>query len=117
MNYTLLIYQSPEEFAARQDPRTRETFYASFLPYVKALMDAGIVVASGGLERPETGTTVRVLDNQRRVQDGPYAETKEQLGGFFIINVPDLDAALDWASRCPAGSAIEVRPNLPPVKP
>src|SRR5262249_43052916 len=111
------IYQSQEDFAARTDPSRRERFWGSFLPYVKALTDAGIVVASGGLERPETATTVRLKGSQPDVQDGPYADTKEQLGGFFIINVPDLDAAIDWASRCPVGSAIEVRPNLPPMKP
>ena len=116
MNYTMLIYQSPEDFAARTDPQKREAFWGGFLPYVKALIDAGIVVASGGLEPPETATTVRRVDQQRHVQDGPYADTKEQLGGFFVINVPDLDAALDWAGRCPTGSAIEVRPNLPPMK-
>jgi hypothetical protein len=116
MTYTMLIYQSQAEFSARTDPQKREAFWASFMPYVKALTDAGIVVASGGLEPPETATTIRRSEGQRHVQDGPYADTKEQLGGFFIVNVPDLDAALDWASRCPAGSAIEVRPNLPPIR-
>jgi hypothetical protein len=116
MNYTMLIYQSPDEFAARTDAQKREAFWGSFLPYVKALTDAGIVVASGGLQPPESATTIRMTDGRRHVQDGPYADTKEQLGGFFIIDVPNLDMALDWASRCPAGSAVEVRPNLPPMK-
>jgi hypothetical protein len=112
----MLIYQSPEEFAARTDAQKREAFWGSFLPYLKALNDAGIVVASGGLEPPETATTIRVANGRRQVQDGPYADTKEQLGGFFIIDVRDLDVALDWASRCPAGNAVEIRPNLPPLK-
>jgi hypothetical protein len=116
MNYTLLFYQGEEHFAARTDPQKREAFWASFLPYMKALQDAGVVVAGAGLEPPHTATTVRLQDGSRLVQDGPYADTKEQLGGFFIISVPDLDAALEWAARFPAeaGRIVEVRPNLPP---
>jgi len=114
MNYTLLIYQSPDDFAARADPIRHEAFYGSFLPYVQALRDAGVVVSSAGLQAPEAATTVHLRDG-RRVQDGPYADTKEQLGGLFVIDVPDLDTALDWAARCPAGAGalVEVRPNLP----
>jgi hypothetical protein len=116
MNYTILIYLSPADFAARTDPEKREAFWGSFLPYVKALNEAGIVVASGGLEPPEAATTLLLEDGRRHVQDGPYADTKEQLAGFFVINVPDLKTALDWAARCPppAGKVIEVRPNLVP---
>jgi hypothetical protein len=64
------------------------------------------------LQVPETGTTVRLKEGKRRVQDGPFADTKEQLGGFTILELPSLDAALDWAARCPAASigAVEVRP-------
>ena len=67
-----------------------------------------------GLEPPSTATTVRFRGGERTVQDGPYADTKEQLGGFFIIDVPDLDTALEWAARCPAitGGAVEVRPAM-----
>ena len=117
MNYSLLFYQSPEQFAARTDPKKREAFWAAFMPYMQALRAAGIVVAGAGLEPPEQATTVRLRDGQRLVQDGPYADTKEQLGGFFVIDVPDLDTALDWAARFPAGpdDVVEVRPNLPPA--
>ncbi len=117
MNYTLLFYQSPDEFAARTDPKKREAFWGSFLPYMQALKDAGVVVSGAGLQPPETATIVKLRDGQRQVQDGPYADTKEQLGGFFIIDVPDLDTALDWAARYPAGPGglVEVRPNLPPM--
>jgi len=114
MHYTLLIYQSPEHFEARADPARRDEFWGAFFPYMKALQDAGIVVSGAGLERPETAATVRRANGQRLVQDGPFADTKEQLGGFFVLDLPDLDAALDWAARCPAGVAVEVRPNLPP---
>jgi len=69
------------------------------------------------LKATNAATTVKVVDGKTQVLDGPYAETKEQLGGFFIIEVPDLDAALSWAGRCPGArlGAIEVRP-VPPTR-
>ena len=117
MHYTLMFYQTAADFAARTDPKKREAFMGAFLPYMKALQDAGVVVAGAGLEPPESATVVRLQDGKRLVQDGPYADTKEQLGGFFVIDVPDLDTALDWAARYPGrvGSLVEVRPNMPPV--
>ena len=114
MDYTLLFYLSPGEFTARTDPENKKAFWGSFMPYMKALRDAGAVVSGAGLQPPELATTVRMQDGHRMVQDGPYADTKEQLGGFFIINVPDLDTALAWAARYPAspGGLVEVRPSL-----
>ena len=114
MQYTMLIYLTPEQFAARSDPQKREVFWGAFVPYMQALNAAGIVVAGAGLEPPETATTVDLRNGKRLVQDGPYADTKEQLGGFFVIDVPDLDTALDWAARYPTatGSVLEVRPTL-----
>ena len=114
MQFSLLFYQSPSDFAARTDPKKREEFWGSFLPYMKALKDAGVVVAGAGLQPPETATTLRLRNGQRQVQDGPYADTKEQLGGFFVIDVPDLDTALEWGARFP-GEWVEVRPNMPPI--
>jgi len=79
--------------------------------YYKALIDAGIYVGGAPLEAPATGATVRVHGGQRRVQDGPYADTKEQLGGQIVLELPSMDEALDWAARCPtaASGAVEVR--------
>jgi hypothetical protein len=81
---------------------------------MQAVRDAGVFTGGAGLEAPDTATTVRVQGGKRLVQDGPYADTKEQLGGFFVIEVPDLDTAPDWAARYPAGSdgLVEVRPNI-----
>ena len=78
----------------------------------KALQDAKVLVASNRLRPTSAATTVRTVDGQTKVLDGPFAETKEQLGGYYLINVPDLDAALSWAARCPgaAHGTIEVRP-------
>lgn len=118
MNYTMLIYENPEGFALRADPdaRKREAYWAAWPRYTKALQDAGVFVGGAGLQLPGTATTLKLRDGERLVQDGPFAETKEQLGGYFVISVPDLDSALDWAARAPvaAGSVIEVRPNLQP---
>ena len=75
-----------------------------------------MVTGGAGLQPPQTITMVSVRDGKRHVHDGPYAETKEFLGGFLVIDVPDLDAALEWAARSPAASyaAVEVRPLRPP---
>lgn len=116
MKYTLLIYENSESFAQRDDPETRQAYWAAWPAYSKALRDAGVMVGGAGLELPRSATTVRLQNGKRHVQDGPYADTKEQLGGYYVIDVPDLDAALAWAARVPAvpGSYVEVRPNLVP---
>ncbi|WP_028549584.1 YciI family protein [Paenibacillus sp. UNC451MF] len=114
MNYTLLMYETTEDFAKRTDPVHKEAYAASWAHYVTALRDSGIVVSSAGLQSPETGTTLSRKDGKLLVQDGPVAETKEQIGGLIIIDVSDMDAALEWAARCP-GSSVEVRPNLQPI--
>jgi hypothetical protein len=117
MNYTMLVYETQDDFARRTDPVRQSAYLAAWPPYAQALRDAGVFVGGAGLLPPETGTTLKLRDGKRLVQDGPYAETKEQLGGFFIIDVPDLDTALDWASRCPAAPSgtVEIRPNIPPI--
>ncbi len=114
MQYTMMFYLDDSEFSARTDPAKRQAFWGALLPYMQAVKDAGIFAGGAGLEPPASATTVRLRDGQRLVQDGPYADTKEQLGGFFIIDVPDLDTALDWAARYPAGpnGVVEVRPNI-----
>ena len=80
----------------------------------EALQAAGVFVGGAGLESPQAATTVSVRDGKRQVHDGPYAETKEFLAGFAIIDVPNLDVALEWAARHPAAghSSVEVRPLL-----
>jgi hypothetical protein len=117
MQCALLIYESPEAFATRTSVET-DAYLGAWRAYYRALVDAGIFVAGDPLQVPETGTTVRIQEGKRRVQDGPYADTKEQLGGFIILELPSLDAALEWAARCPAASegAVEVRPLAPELK-
>jgi hypothetical protein len=114
MKYTILIYESESDFSARTDRARKDAYWGSYRAYTQALTEAGIMVGGAALEPPPLATTVRQRDGKRQVQDGPYAETKEQLGGYVVIEVPDLDTALDWAARCPAAAAgtVEVRPNL-----
>ncbi|MGW1887482.1 YciI family protein [Streptomyces sp. NPDC001970] len=91
---------------------TSEEVGARWGSYHKAMLDAGILVANSGLAKPETATTVRVRDDKTQITDGPFAETKEYLAGFFVIDVADLDEALKWAAEMPNSSygPVEVRP-------
>src|SRR4051794_8990655 len=108
MKYMLLTHVSKAAYAAPPDPAA----VAAGRAYGEALRAAGIFVAGAGLESPDASTVVTVRDGKRQVQDGPYAETKEFLAGFVIIEVPNLDAALEWAARNPsaANTSVEVRP-------
>jgi hypothetical protein len=115
MHYTLLFYETPEDFSHRTDPLHQQEYLAGWSHYVNALRGSGIVVSSSGLYPPDTATTIRRQGGEMLVQDGPITETKEQLGGFFVIDVPDLDTALEWAARCPI-DAVEIRQNIPPMK-
>lgn len=114
MQYTLMLYETQEDFAARTDPAKKQEYLAGWSHYVQALRESGVVVGGFGLHAPETAATVRRSEGEVTVQDGPFAETKEQLGGIMVIDVPDLDTALEWAARSPVGS-VEVRQNLPPL--
>jgi hypothetical protein len=117
MQYAMLIYEGPEAFASRKNGEG-DPYLGAWRAYHKALVDAGVYVDGSPLHLPETGTTIRLKDGRRLIQDGPYADTKEQLAGFSILELPSLDAALDWAARCPAASAgaVEVRPLAPEAK-
>ncbi|HLU58309.1 MAG TPA: YciI family protein [Pseudonocardia sp.] len=112
MKYLLLIYGAPE--AEPQTPEAVQELVDEYWAYEAAAEDAGVFIASQALQGVETATTVQVRDDgERIVTDGPFAETREVLGGYYLVDVPDLDAALDWAARCPGakhGSRIEVRP-------
>jgi hypothetical protein len=114
MQFALLIFESPEAFAARNND-DKDAYLGAWRAYHKAIVEAGIFVGGNPLQAPETGTTVRLKNGKRLVQDGPFADTKEQLGGFTILELPSLDEALEWAARCPAASAgaVEIRPVSP----
>jgi hypothetical protein len=114
MKYTILAYENESDFSARADGARKDAYMGAYKAYTQALTEAGVMVGGAGLQPPPVATTVRVRNGKRQVQDGPYAEAKEQLGGYYVIDVPDLDTALEWAARCPAAStgAVEVRPHL-----
>jgi hypothetical protein len=116
MQYMMMFYEAAEEFAKRESATEAEPYWGAWTAYIGAMNEAGVVVKGDGLLPPSAATTVRIANGERLVQDGPVAATKEQLGGYFVIEVPDLDAALAWAARSPnlvAGST-ELRPVLPP---
>ena len=111
MKYVMLIYEPPVSFESRDQVRS-SPYVAAWRAYYKTLVEAGVYAGGAPLKDVATATTVRVRDAKRRVQDGPFAEAKEQLGGFILLELPSLDAALEWAARCPAAAVgtIEVRP-------
>jgi hypothetical protein len=115
MNYILVATETQADFDMRNDPVKSPIYWEAWKAYGEAMRQAGIYVGGAGLQPPQTATTVRVREGKRQIHDGPFAETKEMLAGFAIIEVPDLDAALEWAARCPAAasSSIEVRPLMP----
>src|SRR5438045_2094064 len=117
MHYMLIFNETPENFAMRETSSEANAYWGAWNAYVGAIRNSGLMVSGNGLQAPHTATTVRVRNGVRQVQDGPFADTKEQLGGYFIIDAPDLDSALDWAARSPAAAyaAVEVRPVLPPM--
>lgn len=112
MKYMLLIYST--EPAQAPDPAVLAPMMKAYEDFTKAVHDAGVWLAGDALQGRASATSVRVDDaGARLVTDGPYAETREVLGGYYLLDVPDLDAALDWAARCPGsqnGGTIEVRP-------
>jgi hypothetical protein len=112
MRYTLLLHY-PEMTADDLGEEALAEGRRAFQSYAAALDAAGVLLAAEVLQPSVTTTTVRLVDGALRVQDGPFADTKEQLGGTFVIDVPDLDAALAWAGRAPsvAWGAVEVRPG------
>jgi hypothetical protein len=111
MQYLLLLNAAEAGFT-HMTPEQQQQGMAAYMAYTEALNKAGAFKGSNRLQPVSTATTVRVVDGKTQVLDGPYADSKEQLGGYFLIDVPDLDAALSWAARCPGASQgiIEVRP-------
>ncbi len=112
MKYMLMFFDSAHNQA--YNPESAAGSMAAWGAYAGAMGQAGVIVAGHGLQGRDTATVVRVRDGQRQVQDGPFADSKEQLGGYFVIDVPHLDDALAWAARSPTASTgtVEVRPVL-----
>src|SRR6266436_1900683 len=111
MQYMLMNYVREDGWTALTKAEQAEGI-AAYMAYSEALRKAGVLKGSYSLQPSSTATTVRIAGGKPQVLDGPYADTKEQFGGYFIIEVDDLDAALAWAARCPAvgHGVVEVRP-------
>lgn len=111
MQYLLMLYVNeagwPKLTKAEQEQGT-----AAYMAYTEALNKAGVLKGTNRLKPSSAATTVRLASGKTQVLDGPYAESKEQLGGYYLIDVADLDAALSWAARCPTTGhgVVEVRP-------
>ena len=111
MQYLLMIH-SDESAMQQASAGDRESMMAAYGAYVQAMREAGVARGGERLHPSSTATVVRVQNGKTSVLNGPYAEVKEQLGGYFVIEAADLDAAIGWAARCPGAQhgAIEVRP-------
>jgi hypothetical protein len=111
MQYLLLIYGNEAAMMSASEGDS-QAMLAAYGAYTEAMVKAGVKVGANRLRPTSAATTVRSPGGKTQVLDGPYAETKEQLGGYYLIEAPDLDAALSWAERCPGAGvgAIEVRP-------
>ncbi len=111
MQYLLLIYTNENAMLNAPKEASSQTL-AAYGAYTEAIKKSGVWVGSNRLRPTSEATTVRNANGKKNVINGPFAETKEQLAGYYMIDVPDLDAALSWAARCPgaAHGSIEVRP-------
>jgi hypothetical protein len=111
MKYLLMAYVN-EAGWPQMTKAEQEQGAAAYAAFMEAMKKAGVIAGSNRLQPSSVATTVRVTNGKSQVLDGPYADSKEQLGGYFLIDVPDLDAALAWAARCPATGhgVVEVRP-------
>jgi hypothetical protein len=111
MKYLLMIYAQEKAFLSFS-PEDQARGMEAYMAYTEALRKAGAFVSSDRLQPTSSATTVRVADGKTQVLNGPYTETREQFGGFYMIEAPDLDAALAWAARCPGAhhGIVEVRP-------
>ncbi|MEQ8936935.1 MAG: YciI family protein [Amphiplicatus sp.] len=112
MKVMLLAYESPGDFDTRDDKAKSETYFKAWRSFADAMEKGGVYIDWAALRPPETATLISVDNGKRSVQDGPFADAKEQLGGFMIVDVPDMAAAAEWAAKCPAAARgrVEVRP-------
>ena len=111
MQYLMMLYLDEASWP-KMSKSEQEQGAAAYTAYTQALITAGAMKGGNRLQPSTTATTVRKTNGKAQVLDGPYVDSKEQLGGYYLIDVPDLDAALSWADRCPAAGhgIVEVRP-------
>ena len=110
MEYVISIYESE----TTRDQQDMKALMSAYVEYTQALEKAGVLRGGNPLQPVATATTVRVRDGKAATTDGPFAETKEQFGGFYLIECDNLDEAVEWAGKCPSATfgSIEVRPVM-----
>lgn len=113
MQYMLLIYTDEEAGKTRSEEENGQ-IYQAYMSFTKELQDRGAMVAGDALQSTDTATTVRVQNDETLTTDGPFAETKEQLGGYYLVEADSLDEAIEWAAKIPAArhGSVEVRPVM-----
>jgi hypothetical protein len=113
MKYAFTIYGDESQRAAASDEQ-QQAMAQAYGAVTQEMQDKGVYVAGEGLYPTPTATTVRVREGDREVTDGPFAESKEQLGGFYILDVKDLDEAIEWAAKIPGSQfgSVEIRPVM-----
>jgi hypothetical protein len=106
----LLIYGNPAEY----DPAEGDAMFQEYGAFTEAILASGEMLSGDPLQEPDTATTVRVREGKRTTTDGPFAETKEVLGGYYMVDVKDLDRAIELAAKIPGarGGSVEVRPVM-----
>jgi hypothetical protein len=111
MKYLLMAYVNEAGFATLTKEQ-QEQGLAAYGAFMEAMKKANVLVGSNRLQPSASSTVVKMANGKSQVLDGPYVDSKEQIGGYFLIEAPDLDAAIAWAARCPASShgAVELRP-------
>ena len=109
MHYMLLFHDTSAEAGKRNDPAQADAYWGGWTAYIGAIAQSGAMVSGNGLQPPDVATTVRVVNGERQVVDGPFADTKEMLAGYVIVDVADLDGALEWASRAPCVTGARSR--------
>lgn len=116
MQYLLLIYSAESDWTRMTDSE-RPAGVAAYQAYTESLKKADVALGSNRLQPSSTATTVRIVGDKPQVLDGPFSDSKEQLAGYYLIEAPNLDAAIAWASRCPGAShgVMEVRPIWAPA--
>ncbi|MEO1658789.1 MAG: YciI family protein [Pseudomonadota bacterium] len=112
MKYMLLLFEDEQVMNRSVDEAGFEAYMAPWAAYSEAMQQAGVIVSGEPLAEAHTASTLSVRDGKRQVQDGPFIDSKEQLGGFYVIDVANLDEAMSWAEKCPAAPTghIEIRP-------
>ena len=113
MQYMMLIYVDEEQDASRPKEE-QEAVFSEYMAFDEQVKSKGVAISAAALQPTTAATTVRVRDGKVLTMDGPFAETKEQLGGYYLLECEDLDEAIEWASKIPDAriGSIEIRPKF-----